>query len=114
MTDSVDISQSKEKSKGYNGKKDNKDKTKDKEKSKTTVVGVAPKPTKTTHEPTKKVFRIVIRKLPVRDFSSTDFATCVDKVCKDLKLTREVFVIEHFIEGKLRFEHCQRCLIASI
>ncbi len=65
------------------------------------------KPVKTSksNEFTKKSFRIVVRKLPVRQFTMEDFVNCVNKVCSEINVTRESFTIEHFIEGKIRFQY---------
>ena len=53
-------------------------------------------------EPIKKIYKILIRKLPVREFSAEDFATCLDNICISLNLPRESFKLEHFTEGKIR------------
>ena len=61
----------------------------------------------------KKPFKIVIRKLPVRDFNIDDFRSSLSRVLSKLgypaivdgtigSTVREEVQIEHFIEGKLR------------
>ena len=61
----------------------------------------------------KKPFKIVIRKLPVRDFNIDDFRSSLSKVLAKLghaairegmspDTERDEVHIEHFIEGKLR------------
>lgn len=53
-------------------------------------------------EAPKKLHRIIIRKLPVRGFTLDDFNTCIDRVCRELNLSKDFFLVEHFIEGKIR------------
>lgn len=63
-----------------------------------------PKPT-VQREPVKKLFRIVIRKLPARDFSEADVQQCLDRVCcsAGIGLNREAFTLEHYVAGKIRY-----------
>ena len=71
---------------------------------------------KVSAEAQKKPFKIVIRKLPVRDFNKDDFRASVMRVMTQLgypspevidgaspDVDKEVVQIEHFIEGKLRY-----------
>lgn len=53
-------------------------------------------------EAPKKLHRILIRKLPVRGFTLDDFNTCIDRVCHELHLNKDCFLVEHFVEGKIR------------
>jgi hypothetical protein len=53
-------------------------------------------------EPAKKAFKIVVRKLPVRNFPVENFTECVDRACSQLGLSRDHFIVEQFIDGKLR------------
>ena len=70
-------------------------------------------------EPQKKPFKLVIRKLPVHDFNEDDFAASVSRILSQLDFgnsaakpeapkdaEKELIQIEHFIQGKLRFESC--------
>eukprot|EP01038_Epipyxis_sp_PR26KG_P004480 gene4480-6331_t len=54
-----------------------------------------------TNKETKKSFKITIRKLPVRGYSTEEFTASLDKVCESLLLSRNSFTIEHFIGGKI-------------
>ena len=71
-------------------------------------------------EPQKKPFKLVIRKLPVHDFNEDDFAASVSRILSQLDFgdsaakleatkdtEKDVIQIEHFIQGKLRFETCK-------
>jgi hypothetical protein len=66
-----------------------------------TQVSLPSKSSKPIREPIKKMFRIVVRKLPVRDFGIDDLNSCLDKVCNEIKLNRDSFVVEHFSGGKI-------------
>ena len=76
---------------------------------------------KSSSESQKKAFKIVIRKLPVRDFSIDDFRTSLSRVLAGLghaaaigngapkdgivpDVENDLVQIEHFIEGKLRYQ----------
>lgn len=65
-----------------------------------------PKPSKPSapREAPKKLFRIVVRKLPFKDFNEDEFVKCLDRVCAvaELGLTRDSFSLEHFSVGKIR------------
>jgi len=65
-----------------------------------------PKPSKPSapREAPKKLFRIVIRKLPFKDFNEDEFVKCLDRVCAvtELGLVRDSFILEHFSAGKIR------------
>jgi hypothetical protein len=70
---------------------------------------VKPKPSKQTkpaapREPPKKLYRIVIRKLPPKDYTETDFLASLDRICSQTEhaLQRSAFVFEHFVPGKIR------------
>lgn len=64
------------------------------------------KPPKVTvpREPVKKLFRLVIRKLPARDFLEADVQQCLDRVCGSagIGLSRDAFTVEHYVAGKIR------------
>jgi hypothetical protein len=66
----------------------------------------ASKPAKPSapREPPKKLYRIVVRKLPPKDFSEADFLANLDRVCSQTEhaLQRSTFVFEHFVPGKIR------------
>ena len=51
-----------------------------------------------------KTTRVVVRKLPYKDFSKDDFEKCIDRLCsvQELGLRRECFYVEHFVTGKIR------------
>ena len=55
-------------------------------------------------EPKKKAFKVVIRKLPFENFSVDNFSECVSNISSKLGYPKDVLVVEHFIEGKLRYE----------
>jgi hypothetical protein len=59
------------------------------------------KSSKSVRDPVKKMFRVVVRKLPVRDFGIDDLNLCLDKVCNEINLNRDTFVVEHFSGGKI-------------
>ena len=59
---------------------------------------------KTPRDPPKKTHKIVIRKLPIRDFTQENFAECVAKFCLKLGLDQESMQVEHFMQGKLRYK----------
>jgi hypothetical protein len=78
-------------------------------KAKQAVKDVKPKPSKQAkpsapREPLKKLYRIVVRKLPPKDFTEADFLAGLDRVCSQTEhaLQRSAFVFEHFISGKIR------------
>jgi S-adenosylmethionine synthetase len=65
---------------------------------------------KVSSETMKKTYKVVIRKLPIRDFSNDDFRANVSRVllqlgydCPNSDAENELIQIEHFIEGKLRY-----------
>jgi hypothetical protein len=65
---------------------------------------------KASAETLKKTYKVVIRKLPIRDFSNDDFRANVSRVllqlgydCPNSDAEKELIQIEHFIEGKLRY-----------
>jgi hypothetical protein len=65
---------------------------------------------KASAETLKKTFKVVIRKLPIRDFSNDDFRANVSRVllqlgynCPNPDAEKELIQIEYFIEGKLRY-----------
>lgn len=65
----------------------------------------APKPkASVAREPPKRVFRIAVRKLPVRDFGGENFLAALDNICSNpgSGLQREAFQFEHFVPGKIR------------
>lgn len=79
-------------------------------KEKSSAAAKASAKSKTTE---KKPFKIVIRKLPVRDFNIDDFRSSLSRVLSKLgypavgdgtilNTDRDEVQIEHFIEGKLR------------
>jgi hypothetical protein len=87
-------------------------------KAKQNAKEVKPKPSKPAkpsapREPPKKLYRIVIRKLPPKDFTEADFLTCLDRVCSQTEhtLQRSAFVFEHFIPGKIRYASHLRQLL---
>lgn len=65
---------------------------------------VKPEKPSAPREPPKKIHRIVIRKLPAREFSEADVQQCLDRVCStgDIGLIRDAFTLEHFVAGKIR------------
>lgn len=63
----------------------------------------------------KKPFKVVIRKLPVRDFNRSAFTAAISRIAQHFSTSnvsdsaaaitaadKEIIQIEHFIEGKLR------------
>ena len=77
----------------------------------------APAKAKLATEVVKKPFKVVVRKLPVRDFNAEDFAKSITRVLSQLgygtsapgdetakDADKEFIRIEHFIEGKLRYK----------
>jgi hypothetical protein len=74
-----------------------------------------PVKTKLPAEVVKKPFKVIVRKLPVRDFNVDDFGESIKRVLLQLgygtslsgdesakDVDKELIRIEHFIEGKLR------------
>jgi hypothetical protein len=52
----------------------------------------------------KKYLRLVVRKLPIKDFGEVEFLACLDVLCSnsEANLQRDAFVLEHFVQGKSR------------
>lgn len=105
MTDDADVKNESVMSKttGKGGKSKDSGKTKGSTKSKAVV------------DVQKKPFKIVIRKLPVRDFDRCAFTVAISRIASYLSAScvndsvgavtaadTEIIQIEHFIEGKLR------------
>lgn len=61
------------------------------------------KPPKLPKEAPKKAFKIVVRKLPVRDFTAENFETKVHQILEALGLENDAIEVEHFMQGKLRY-----------
>jgi len=61
------------------------------------------KPTPAPREAPKKMFRLVVRKLPFKDFGEEEFVKSLDSVCGavDTGLVRAAFTLEHFHAGKI-------------
>lgn len=57
---------------------------------------------KSSRDPPKKTFKIVIRKLPLREYTFEHFEKCVTSFCERIGLGADSYQIEHFIQGKLR------------
>eukprot|EP00597_Dinobryon_sp_UTEXLB2267_P014758 CAMPEP_0170110526 /NCGR_PEP_ID=MMETSP0020_2-20130122/7907_1 /TAXON_ID=98059 /ORGANISM="Dinobryon sp., Strain UTEXLB2267" /LENGTH=407 /DNA_ID=CAMNT_0010335831 /DNA_START=137 /DNA_END=1360 /DNA_ORIENTATION=+ len=49
------------------------------------------------------MFKLCVRKLPVRNFDRSDFEKCIDRLCsiEGSGFQRDSFLFEHFIEGKI-------------
>ena len=54
-------------------------------------------------EVTKKSYKVVIRRLPTKDFSIDTFRSCLDRVLAILQIPPDTVEILHFMEGKLRY-----------
>ena len=65
--------------------------------------GKSSKPAPAPREAPKKMFRLVVRKLPFKDFGEEEFVKCLDNVCgaADVGLVRAAFALEHFHAGKI-------------
>lgn len=55
-----------------------------------------------SREAPKKTFRIVIRKLPVRNFTLDNFKECLVNTVERLGCQQDNFEIDHFLSGKIR------------
>ena len=82
--------------------------------------------TKVAAEVVKKPFKVIVRKLPVRDFNVDDFGESIKRVLLQLgygtslsgdesakDVDKELIRIEHFIEGKLRYEPLKRVFMLN-
>lgn len=55
--------------------------------------------------PPKPTFKIVVRKLPIRDYSLESFQTDVSRICSELGVEASNVAVDHFSQGKLRLRH---------
>ena len=54
-------------------------------------------------EPGKKYYKVVIRKLPLSNYTEQSFQEDVNKLIQKLNLPDSSIKYEHFIQGKLRY-----------
>ena len=46
-------------------------------------------------------FKVVVRKLPIRDYSEADFEESVSKACNQLQCSKDDMFAAHFVPGKM-------------